>query len=287
MKLSDLDLDFRLPKPPMVLVSILVIGAFVPMGVASAIWFKRNYFDPNPRVHIFLDMDDQAKSKAQSHSEVFADGRSMREYVPGTVAWGRDLRMPDPAMLKDDDLAYRGFEVSDETGVEETIVDENGNALPKFLDGYPDIVEVDQAFIRRGREQYMIHCYTCHGVDGRGMGPTKLAMDVLATYDRGVPDANKTGTTPLIPANLTTTPLIDPETNLTDHVPTDRFNNTVYTNGKMFNVITRGQGTMNGLGPMIKVKDRWAIIAYVRAMQESQREALTAEADVSAEAGTE
>lgn len=287
MKLSDLDLDFRLPKPPMVLVAVMMIGAFVPMGLASAVWFKRNYFDPNPRIHIFQDMDHQAKSKAQSHSEVFADGRSMREYVPGTVAWGRHTDAPDPTMLKDDDLAYRGFEVSAETGVEETTTDENGNAVFKFLDGYPDIVEVDQAFIRRGQEQYMIHCYTCHGVDGRGMGPTKLAMDVLAEYDKGVPEEKETGTTALIPKNLTTKVLKDLETNVDYHVPTDTYNEKVYANGKMFNVITKGQGTMNGLGPMIRVKDRWAIIAYIRAMQESQREMLTAEAEDETEAETE
>lgn len=289
MKLSDLDLDFRLPKPPMVLVAVLVIGAFVPMGIASAIWFKRNYFDPNPRIHIFLDMDNQAKSKAQSASEVFADGRSMRAYVPGTVAWGHDLRMPDPTMLKDDDLAYRGFEVSAETGEEETTEDENGNAVPKFLDGYPDIVEVDQAFISHGREQYMIHCYTCHGADGRGLGPTKIAMDVLAAYDQGVSSDPKkqTGTVALNPANLTTDALIDPDTSEIYHEPTSKFNKAAYANGKMFNVITMGQGTMNGLGPMIKVKDRWAIIAYVRAMQESQREALTAEAEAEAKAEAE
>ena len=259
MKLSDLDFDLRLPKPPMVLVAVLVIGAFVPMGIASAIWFKRNTFDPNPRIHIFQDMDNQAKSKAQSHSEVFADGRSMRAYVPGTVAWGRSGSAPDPGMLKDDDLAYRGFETTLDTGELVTTEDANGNAVPKFLAGFPDIVEVDQAFIKHGQEQYMIHCYTCHGADGRGVGPTKRQMDLLASYDLGVADQKKTGTTPFIPANLTAE-------------ATGKFNETAYANGKIFNVITKGQGTMNGLGPMIEVKDRWAIVAYVRAMQKSQQQ---------------
>ena len=256
MKLSDIDLDLRLPKPPMVLVAVLVIGAFVPMGIASAIWFKRNYFDPNPRIHIFQDMDNQAKSKAQSASVVFSDGKSMREPVPGTVAWGRSANTTDPSMLKDDDLAYRGFETTLDTGELVTTEDANGNAVPKFLTGFPDIVEVDQGFIKRGQTQFMIHCYTCHGADGRGMGPAKREMDLLATYDLGVADQKKTGTTPFIPANLA-----DP-----------KFVEGTYANGKIFNVITKGQGTMNGLGPMIKVKDRWAIVAYVRAMQKSQQQ---------------
>lgn len=282
MKLSDIDLDLRLPKPPMVLVSLLVIGAFVPMGIASAIWFKRNYFDPNPRIHIFQDMDNQAKSKAQSASAVFTDGRSMRDYVPGTVAWGRSVNSTDPGMLKDDDLAYRGFEVSTDTGELVTTEDANGNATPKYLTGFPDIVEVDVDFIKHGQEQFMIHCYTCHGADGRGMGPAKAAMDQLAEFDlKQAEDKSKTGTTPFIPANLTTTVVIDPETKAEYFVPTDKFNDSVYANGKVFNVITKGQGTMNGLGPMIKVKDRWAIIAYLRAMQRSQEQ--VAEAPEAAE----
>lgn len=268
MKLSDLDLDLRLPKPPMVLVSLMVIGMFVPMGIASAIWFKRNYFDPNPRIHIFQDMDNQAKSKAQSASVVFTDGRSMREPVPGTVAWGRSANAADPGMLKDNDLAYRGFETDKDTGELVTTEDANGNALPKFLTGFPDIVDVDVDFIKHGQEQFMIHCYTCHGADGRGMGPTKVTMDRLAEFDlKQAEDKSKTGTTPFIPANFT-----DP-----------KFADGTYANGKVFNVITKGQGTMNGLGPMIKVKDRWAIVAYLRALQHSQEQAAEAPVPEAAE----
>jgi len=248
MKLSDLDLDLRLPKPPMVLVSVLVIGMFVPMGVASAIWFKRNYFDPNPRIHIFHDMDHQAKSKAQSTSAVFKDGRSMQPYAPGTVAWGRTTGQSDPTMLKDDDLAYRGYAVSAETGETEFVADAQGNPQARYLDGYPDTVKVDAAFIRHGQTQYNIHCFTCHGADGRGVGPTKREMDRLAKVA-------STGTVPFVPANLT---------------DQTRFAKGVYANGRIFNTISHGQGTMSALGHQIAVKDRWAIVAYVRAMQRAQ-----------------
>ncbi|MGB0767817.1 MAG: c-type cytochrome [Phycisphaeraceae bacterium] len=260
MKLSDIDLDLRLPKPPMVLVAVLVIGAFVPLGIASSIWFKRNYFDPNPRIHIFQDMDNQAKSKAQSANDVFADGKSMRGYVPGTVAWGRSTNRTDPGMLKDDDLAYRGFEVSAETGEKIVVEDENGNATAKYLTGYPSIVTVDRGFVEHGREQYEIHCYTCHGADARGVGPTIEAMKVLAAYDQGVPSEKATGTLPLIPANL-----VDP-----------KYAEGTYAGGRIFDVITNGHGTMNALGPMIKPEDRWAIIAYLRAVQLSSAAAAPA-----------
>ena len=255
MKLSDLDLDLRLPKPPMVLVAVLVIGAFVPMGVASAIWYKRNAFDPNPRIHIFQDMDNQAKAKAQSSSDLFADGRSMRDYAPGTVAWGRSAHRPDPTMLKDDDLAYRGHEIDPNTG--ETVYVEltPGSPQPKFLDGYPDTIKVDAAFIDRGEHQYMVHCYTCHGADGRGMGPAKRVMDVLAQADLKLPENQKTRTSTLPVANLTDA----------------KFAQDAYPNGRVYYTIAHGQGTMGpGIGRQIDVKDRWAIVAYVRAMQLAQ-----------------
>ena len=254
MKLSDLDLDLRLPKPPMILIAAVLIGAFLPMGIASAIWFKRNYFDPNPRIHIFQDMDNQAKAKAQSASNVFKDGRSMRAYAPGTVPWGRSVNAPDPSMLKDDDLAYHGHAINPETGELVTVPGGDAGPQPKFLDGFPDTIELDYAFVKRGQERFMIHCYTCHGADGMGMGPTKRAMDVWGKFDANVSAEKKSGTTPLVPANLT---------------DLSRFGEDVYPNGRIFYTITHGQSTMNALGPMIPVKDRWAIIAYVRAIQKS------------------
>jgi len=247
MKLSDLDFDMRLPKPPMVLVAVLIIGAFVPVGLASAIWYKRNAFDPNPRIHIFQDMDNQAKSKAQSASLVFADGRSMRAPAPGTVAYGRTTHNPDPGMLRDDDLAYRGFAVDPETGLQVIVTDANGNEGPQYLAGFPETVTVDEAFIRRGHERFDIYCLTCHGADGRGMGPTTVRWQELAAMP-------ETGSSPFNPANLTG----------------DTFTEGVYVNGRMFNTISHGQATMGPIGQQIPVEDRWAIIAYVRAMQRVQ-----------------
>ena len=40
--------------------------------------------------------------------------------------------------------------------------------------------------------------------------------------------------------------------------------------GDYFNVITNGKGRMMPLGPQIKVSDRWAIVAYIRALMRSQ-----------------
>lgn len=41
--------------------------------------------------------------------------------------------------------------------------------------------------------------------------------------------------------------------------------------GHFYDVITNGQGKMNGYASQIPVADRWAIVAYIRALQISQR----------------
>ena len=44
--------------------------------------------------------------------------------------------------------------------------------------------------------------------------------------------------------------------------------------GEIFNTITNGKNTMMAYGPNIMVADRWAIIAYLRALQRSQNAAI-------------
>ena len=40
--------------------------------------------------------------------------------------------------------------------------------------------------------------------------------------------------------------------------------------GQIFSTVTNGKNTMGAYGPQIAVDDRWAIVAYVRALQKSQ-----------------
>jgi mono/diheme cytochrome c family protein len=44
--------------------------------------------------------------------------------------------------------------------------------------------------------------------------------------------------------------------------------------GHFFDVITNGFGVMPRFAPQIETRDRWAIIAYVRALQRSQNATL-------------
>jgi hypothetical protein len=61
----------------------------------------RESFSDKPRFHVFLDMDFQPKKKAQQQTTVFADGRTMRPQVVGTVGRGQ---------LEEQDAFYLGYD---------------------------------------------------------------------------------------------------------------------------------------------------------------------------------
>ena len=39
------------------------------------------------------------------------------------------------------------------------------------------------------------------------------------------------------------------------------------TDGEIFNTITHGKSTMGAVGPILATQDRWAVVAYLRALQ--------------------
>jgi mono/diheme cytochrome c family protein len=94
-------------------------------------------------------------------------------------------------------------------------------------------LKLDLALLRRGRERYDIHCTPCHGATGAGNG-------VMTQYGLvGV-------------------------ASITDEL------HRLMPDGEYFNVITNGKGRMMPYAPQIKVRDRWAIVAYIRALMRSQ-----------------
>ncbi len=99
--------------------------------------------------------------------------------------------------------------------------------------------KVSQALMDRGKERFTIYCSACHGLGGYGDGPTaQRVVDRPAISGGWVQPAS----------------LHDPE-------PYGR------PVGHIFNTITNGIRTMPPYGDQIPVSDRWAIIAYVRALQ--------------------
>lgn len=87
------------------------------------------------------DMYDQPRLKPMRASDHWADGRSARDPVPGTVARGT---------LAQDDHLFTGK-------VDGKLVD----ALP-----FP----LTDAMMKRGRDRFEIFCTPCHGQDGNGRG---------------------------------------------------------------------------------------------------------------------
>jgi mono/diheme cytochrome c family protein len=90
---------------------------------------------------------------------------------------------------------------------------------------------VNEALLQRGRERFDIYCAPCHGRTGDGNGITKR-IGVMAAV-----------------ANLHDKRIVE------------------LTDGEIFNTITFGKSTMGAYGPLVPTQDRWAIIAYLRALQ--------------------
>lgn len=110
-------------------------------------------------------------------------------------------------------------------------VDDDQYLIPKDSNAFP--IPVTQELLERGRERYGIFCTPCHGLQGDGNG--MVAM-------RGM-----------------------------KHPPSyhqDRLRQA--PNGYIFDVMTNGFGAMYGYSAQIPPRDRWAIIAYIRALQLSR-----------------
>lgn len=101
----------------------------------------------------------------------------------------------------------------------------------QFLDAYPFPVTMD--VLKRGQERYDIYCSPCHGLDGYGQG---------MIVQRG----------------------FSPPPSLHD----DRLRQAPA--GHFYDVITNGFGQMYPYAYRVPPEDRWAIVAYIRALQLSQ-----------------
>jgi hypothetical protein len=150
------------------------------------------------------DMHNQPKFKPLRISDFYADQRSARPLVPGTVARGQ---------LDADSYYYTGKV--------------NGQLATEFP--FP----VTQQVLNRGQERYNIYCSPCHSEIGDGNG-----MIVQRGFKK--------------PPSY----------------HTDRLRNAPV--GHFFDVITNGFGAMGDYASQIPVQDRWAIVAYIRALQYSQ-----------------
>jgi hypothetical protein len=91
-------------------------------------------------------------------------------------------------------------------------------------------LNVNLELLERGRQRYTIHCTPCHGALGDGNGITKqYGMAVVGNlHDKRI---------------------------------------VVMPDGEIYNTVSYGKGLMQGYAGQVDLKDRWAIVAYVRALQ--------------------
>jgi mono/diheme cytochrome c family protein len=120
-----------------------------------------------------------------------------------------------------------------------------GLSKKKWATSLPSKITVDMALLNRGQQRFNIYCQPCHGLAGYGDGIVNTrAMDLL--------NSGTNGTTWVAPKSLHEKAIREQPV------------------GQIFNTITNGVRNMAGYGAQIPTDDRWAIVAYVRALQRSQ-----------------
>jgi mono/diheme cytochrome c family protein len=97
-----------------------------------------------------------------------------------------------------------------------------------FVELNPMVVNAE--FLARGQRQFNIYCAPCHSQSADGNGITKK-YGMAAT------------------ANLQDKRIV------------------TMTDGEIFNTVTHGKGLMQPYAAQLTVQDRWAVIAYLRALQ--------------------
>jgi len=263
--IKDTFRELRLPAPPFWMVGaavILLVVSWVPLILVARSRVARS---PLPPIHLIQDMDKQAKLRMQQPSQVFSDGRSMRPIVPGTVARGQIL---------DDPHYTQGYRIIN--GVRREA---------QYFEGMPDRVTVDAALLKRGQQRFNIFCSPCHGLDGSGNGIiNQRALELVAAgvLNQSLPVTEWIQVANLAQVDETSGKLKFGSTLYPngDGMVMPNMGETVYPDGMLFNTLTNGRGNMPPLGSQISIEDRWAIVAYVRALQASQHmpiDKLTAE----------
>ena len=183
------------------------------------------------------DTQDQPKMKPYRSSAFFRDGLSSRQPIEGTVPRG---------FLKTDTEFFTGKKAgranattpgtpAPTPGLQPTLA---AGPAPQGAAVYPDDVEVfpiavTKETVQRGKERYEIFCTACHGLTGNGDG-----MIVRRGFRRAASFNDD---------RLRQAPV-----------------------GHFFDAISNGWGAMPSYAPQIPPQDRWAIVAYIRALQLSQ-----------------
>jgi mono/diheme cytochrome c family protein len=180
-------------------------------------------------------MARQPSYKPLDPSDFFSDSRSARPLVPGTVARGH---------LRSDTHLFTGLRTpqsrdwSRPAAIVGTAVQNSISALAlvagrerDYVDTFPFPVTAE--VLKQGRDRYLIYCVLCHDPLGTGRGK-------------------------IVERGYTAPPSYHD----------DRLRAVAV--GHFFDVITNGYGSMPDYKQQVPPRERWAIAAYIRALQLSQ-----------------
>jgi mono/diheme cytochrome c family protein len=193
----------------------------------------------------------RGQKSTQPPTEVFPDmvrQMKVRAQAPlDLFADGRGPRLPVPGTVPmgyDMPKLGKSESIADEIGPwshpqvafsEGTDYYNTGKMGENWGTGIP--IPVTPELMKRGQERFNITCSMCHGSTAAGNGIVKQygLATVVTLQDERIRKMS---------------------------------------DGEIFNTITHGKNTMMAYGPNIIVPDRWAIIAYLRALQRSQNATL-------------
>ena len=165
--------------------------------------------------------------------QIFPDMKRQLKLRPQTAngffASGLSSQLsPEGAVAQSQPLVVAGREVFPYQR-EDPVISGRIAGTTNFIENNP--YPVTSALLARGQQRFNIYCSPCHGQTGDGNGITKKigAMQIVANlHDKAI---------------------------------------AVQPDGMIFNTVSYGKNNMQGYAPQIPVEDRWAIIAYLRALQ--------------------
>jgi mono/diheme cytochrome c family protein len=212
----------------------LLIFALIALAIIAMAGFRGEH-SPRTPWELMPDMVRQMKVRAQAPLGFFSDGRGPRVPVANTVPMGYEI--PKPAQNAPPEVSPNGAPPGEELSHESlgfsvgTDYYNTGKMETNWGTGIP--VAVTAELMKRGQQRFNITCSVCHGLTAAGNGITKqYGLATVATLQD------------------------------------ERIRK--MADGEIFNTITNGKNTMMSYGGNVPVADRWAIIAYLRALQRSQ-----------------